>query len=130
MFIAINRIVTPADQAQGLIDRFSASNGLAGQPGVLGFELLRRTWLGQAHGESAEPEQDLEEFLVTTRWESEADFQAWLQSDAFKRAHAQKPAAEGRSDDSPSASPKVSRSQASGYEVVLQKNPQAQGVEA
>lgn len=41
--------------------------------GFLGFELLRRE--GQ------------NEYLVSSRWESRDAFQAWLRSDAFKKAH-------------------------------------------
>ena len=45
-------------------------------PGFLGFELLR-----PVEGESR--------YFVYTRWESEEDFRAWVESPAFTRGHAQ-----------------------------------------
>lgn len=86
MFIAVNRIVVEAGKGEGLIQRFAASEGLKGQPGVLGFELLRRTWQGR-NAETGEQADTNEEFLVMTRWESQRHFQDWTQSDAFKKAH-------------------------------------------
>ena len=41
-------------------------------PGFAGFELLRR-------GDG--------EYIVLTRWEDKASFQAWAGSDSFKRSH-------------------------------------------
>ena len=42
--------------------------------GFAGFELLRRDKEG--------------EYVVLSRWESEEAFQAWVQSDLFKKSHA------------------------------------------
>lgn len=86
MFIAVNRIVVEEGKGEGLIQRFAASEGLKGQPGVLGFELLRRTWQGRKTEASGQADSN-EEFLVMTRWETQQHFQDWTQSDAFKKAH-------------------------------------------
>lgn len=61
--------------------------------GFAGFELLRRDRDG--------------EYVVLTRWESEAAFQAWMKSDLFKQAHRH---AEGN--------PTATRNEVRTYEVV------------
>lgn len=48
---------------------------VAKAPGFLSFELLRRERDG------------LGEYVVSSRWESEDAFNAWLESDNFKRSH-------------------------------------------
>lgn len=83
MFIAINRINVPKGKGGSLEQRFGASEGLKGQAGVLGFELLRRTW---QRGTEAGAEET-EEYMAVTRWETEEHFHAWTKSDAFKKAH-------------------------------------------
>lgn len=73
--VKINAITVPADSGDELAQRFAARAGAVdGQPGFEGFDLLqpddgRRTW------------------LVITRWKDEASFQAWVDGDAFAKAH-------------------------------------------
>jgi heme-degrading monooxygenase HmoA len=66
-------------------------------PGFLGFELLRPT-----AGETR--------YFVYTRWRSEEHFQAWVQSPAFTRGHAQAAAGTG--------GPVATHSQLLSFEVV------------
>lgn len=74
--VRINAITVQEGAGEELEDRFRRRAGeVEGTPGFEGFELLRpnsgSTW------------------YVYTRWASEEDFQAWVQSPAFKRGHAE-----------------------------------------
>jgi heme-degrading monooxygenase HmoA len=76
--IRINALSVPADGGAELEARFGQRLGAVDdQPGFLGFDLLRPT---------GENEQ---RWFVVTRWESEADFQAWVESQAFRHGHAE-----------------------------------------
>lgn len=73
--VKINAIEVPEGAGPELEKRFAARLGAVdGQPGFLGFELLRPTG-----GETR--------YFVYTRWESEEAFQAWMGGSA-KEAHA------------------------------------------
>jgi heme-degrading monooxygenase HmoA len=73
--VKINAITVPEGKGEALEERFRNRRGeVERMPGFLSFELLRPT-----NGETR--------YFVYTRWESEAAFQAWVQSDAFKRGH-------------------------------------------
>jgi Uncharacterized enzyme involved in biosynthesis of extracellular polysaccharides len=75
--VKINAISVPAARADELVARFAARAGeVSGMPGFEMFELLR-------------PSDDKETFLVYTRWRSEADFQAWMNSASFQHGHKQ-----------------------------------------
>lgn len=74
--IKINAITVPADSGDELATRFAARAGAVdGQPGFLGFELLK-------------PTDDRLQWLVVTRWADEQSFQAWVSSPAFAHGHA------------------------------------------
>ncbi len=74
--VRINAITVPKDSADELERRFAARAGeVSKSPGFEAFELLR-------------PTDEREEFLVYTRWRSEADFDAWVSSAAFGKGHA------------------------------------------
>jgi heme oxygenase (mycobilin-producing) len=74
--VKINAITVPAERADQLVERFANRAGTVSQsPGFEAFELLR-------------PSDDRDVFLVYTRWRSEADFQAWLNSQSFQQGHA------------------------------------------
>ncbi|WP_433871067.1 antibiotic biosynthesis monooxygenase family protein [Saccharopolyspora sp. CA-218241] len=85
--VKINAIEVPEGAGPELEKRFAARLGAVdGQPGFLGFELLR-------------PTKGEDRYFVYTKWESEEDFQAWLGGSA-KEAHAgerQQPVASGSS---------------------------------
>ncbi len=90
--VKINAIEVPEGMGPKLEERFAARVGeVEKMPGFLAFELLRPT-----EGESR--------YFVYTRWESDAAFRAWVESEAFGRGHAesgpaqgQKPVAQGAS---------------------------------
>ena len=75
--IKINAI-TPAEGKHGELEaRFAARAGqVEAMEGFEGFELLR-----PVSGETR--------YFVMTRWRSEEDFHNWVQSDTFRRGHAQ-----------------------------------------
>jgi heme-degrading monooxygenase HmoA len=73
--VKINAITVPAGRRDELIARFAARAGaVSGSPGFEAFELLA-------------PTDDRDVFLVYTRWRSEEDFLAWMQSPAFGHGH-------------------------------------------
>jgi len=75
--VRINAIHVPAERADELVERFAKRAGeVSKMPGFEAFELLR-------------PTDDRDTFLVYTRWTTQADFDAWLSSQAFQHGHAQ-----------------------------------------
>lgn len=73
--VRINAITVPAERAEEFEARFAARAGeVAKSPGFEAFELLR-------------PSDDRGVYLVYTRWESQAAFDAWVESAAFQRGH-------------------------------------------
>ena len=73
--VKINAITVEPERAEELLARFAARAGeVGGMDGFEAFELLR-------------PNDDRNQFLVYTRWRSEADFQAWVKSPAFGHGH-------------------------------------------
>lgn len=52
---------------------FLSSSGMVDVPGCVGFEF----WRGQ----------NSSEYMVVTRWQDQASFDLWRQSDAFRHAH-------------------------------------------
>ena len=75
--VKINAVEVPEGQGEELEKRFAARAGAVdAEPGFLGFELLR-------------PLKGETRYFVYTRWETEEDFRAWVESSAFTRGHAQ-----------------------------------------
>jgi heme-degrading monooxygenase HmoA len=73
--VKINAITVAPERADELVERFAKRAGEVGaMVGFEAFELLR-------------PNDDRDQFLVYTRWRSEEDFQAWVQSPAFAHGH-------------------------------------------
>jgi heme-degrading monooxygenase HmoA len=99
--VKINAIEVPEGAGPELERRFGARLGaVEGQPGFLGFELLRPT-----SGETR--------YFVYTKWESEDHFQAWSQGSA-REAHAGE-----------RSRPVASGSSLLEFEVVQHSDPQA-----
>ena len=74
MIVVMNVVSAAEGKAAEFEEAFrTRESHLAGVDGFLGFELLRRE--GQ------------NEYLVSSRWASREAFQAWLRSDAFRKAH-------------------------------------------
>lgn len=73
--VKVNAITVSADRADELERRFGARAGeVSKAPGFEAFELLR-------------PTDGRDVFLVYTRWRSEEDFAAWVESPAFQHGH-------------------------------------------
>jgi heme oxygenase (mycobilin-producing) len=76
-FVAINVLTVPEQMRDTLEQRFAARAGEVEQmDGFEHFELLR-------------PVEGQDRYLVYTRWASREHFQAWLDSAAFGKGHAQ-----------------------------------------
>ena len=75
-YVAINVLTVPDGAGATLEERFAARQGAVDTaPGFEHFELLR-------------PLEGTSDYLVYTRWRSEADFRAWRESQAFGQGHA------------------------------------------
>jgi heme-degrading monooxygenase HmoA len=75
MIVVLNRLTVPETEADALVASFAGAAGrMAEVPGCLGFELWQRQGAG--------------EFQVVTRWRDRRAFEAWRESEAFRRAHA------------------------------------------
>ena len=75
--VKINAITVPRDRFDEFERRFASRAGrVSSAPGFEAFELLR-------------PNDVREVCLVLTRWRSEGDFQAWVESPDFVAGHAQ-----------------------------------------
>ena len=75
-YVAINVLTVPAGAGSTLEERFAARQGAVDSaPGFEHLELLR-------------PLEGTEDYLVYTRWRSEADFHAWRESQSFGQGHA------------------------------------------
>jgi heme-degrading monooxygenase HmoA len=102
--VKINAIEVPEGRGEALEERFRARLGeVERMPGFLGFELLR-----PVEGESR--------YFVYTRWASEEDFRAWVESDAFRRGHAER-------EGEPKRPPVGTGSSLLEFEVVLSAGP-------
>jgi heme-degrading monooxygenase HmoA len=73
--VRINAITVPKERADDLETRFAARAGeVSKSPGFEAFELMR-------------PTDDRDVYLVYTRWRSQEDFDAWVNSAAFQHGH-------------------------------------------
>jgi len=85
--IKINVITVPRESGDELAHRFAARAGAVDNAeGFEGFELLK-------------PTDDRDQWLVLTRWQDEASFQAWVNSESF--AHGHRSAAERQGGEPP-----------------------------
>lgn len=98
-YVAINVLTVPSDAGTTLEERFAKRQGAVdGAPGFEHFELLR-------------PVEGTSDYLVYTRWASEADFRAWRESQSFGQGHA------GASDRPAGTGPAATGSTVWGFEV-------------
>ena len=75
MFVAANRFDVVDGKGEELVERFAeSSEDIAEQPGFVRFDFLT-------------PPEDGDTYIAQTYWESEADFEAWTESDQFENAH-------------------------------------------
>lgn len=76
-FVAINTLTVPPEMRDTLEQRFAARAGEVDQmEGFQAFELLR-------------PVEGQDRYLVYTRWDDRASFEAWTKSQQFDKGHAQ-----------------------------------------
>jgi heme oxygenase (mycobilin-producing) len=76
MIAVCNRIPVNPEHAAAFEERFADRASLVdGMPGFISFQLLR-------------PRAEDDPYIVMTFWESEQDYIAWTESDAFKEGHA------------------------------------------
>lgn len=77
MIVVNNRIPVNPAHAEAFERVFSQRAGLVdGMDGFIAFRLLR-------------PQKPEDPYVVMTFWESMAQYQAWIDSEAFKQGHAQ-----------------------------------------
>lgn len=74
-WVLVNRIaVDSPDEANRIVERFRHRAGKVDlQPGFLGIEVWR--------------EERGTEVMVSTRWNNQADYRAWVDGPAFQEAH-------------------------------------------
>ncbi len=78
MFVVANRIFVAPEYAEAFEARFRERAGeVEKQPGFVRLQILR-------------PVSDETPYVVLTTWESREAFQAWVESEDFRRAHAGK----------------------------------------
>ncbi len=76
MFVVCNRIAIHPNHVEAFEERFRTRAGLVDtMPGFVAFQLLR-------------PLKSSDSYMVMVTWESKADYQAWMKSQAFKDGHA------------------------------------------
>lgn len=88
MFISINHIPVAKGREQDFEEMFrKRDHSVEHQPGFFSLDILKpgqRMLMGSA---SPPTEDDNNEYQVLSRWQDEASFRLWVQSDAFKKAH-------------------------------------------
>ena len=107
MFVVMNRIpVNPAYQEQ-FEERFRTRAGEVDKmPGFVRNQVLR-------------PDSAEEPYIVLTAWESKADFEAWVNSEAFRKGHA-------RSGTLPKEA-FLGQARLETYEIILDTNSESAG---
>ncbi|QDI92764.1 antibiotic biosynthesis monooxygenase [Salicibibacter halophilus] len=82
MYVVMNELKVDPDQKDGLKERFEKSKDrMKDVPGCLEFLFL-------------ESEEETDTLVVYTKWETKGDYENWLESDAFKKAHGGKSSSE------------------------------------
>jgi heme-degrading monooxygenase HmoA len=76
MFVSANRIFVDAQHTEAFETTFRNRAGLVDtMPGFISNQLLR-------------PVNDDDPYIVLTCWQTRANFEAWVHSDAFRKGHA------------------------------------------
>lgn len=108
-YVAINVLTVPEGAGEVLEQRFAARQGAVDSaPGFEHFELLR-------------PVEGTSDYLVYTRWSSEADFVAWREGQSFAQGHA------GAGGRPAGARPAATGSTVWAFEVAQQSSGSADG---
>ncbi len=80
MYVGTNRIRVEKGTGPELEKRFSQQGGIEHEDGFVSFQMWR-----------LDADEDHDEYLIVTQWESKDAQNAWIQSEAFKRAHSGPP---------------------------------------
>lgn len=76
MFVAANRFTVTEGHGEELVERFAeSSEDITEQAGFVRFDFLV-------------PPEEGNTYIAQTYWESQADFEAWTDSEQFREAHA------------------------------------------
>ncbi|MBU8908933.1 antibiotic biosynthesis monooxygenase family protein [Desertibacillus haloalkaliphilus] len=98
MYVVMNELYVPKEAKDEMIKRFGKSaDNMTNVPGCLEFLFLNH-------------EEEDGKQIVFTKWESKEAYEAWVESDAFKKAHKER-------RESKEKSP-ASGNQLNAYEVV------------
>ncbi|GLF93910.1 antibiotic biosynthesis monooxygenase family protein [Streptomyces yaizuensis] len=107
--VKINVLTVPAEQREVLEKRFASRAGMVeSADGFEWFELLR-------------PVEGTDQYLVYTRWRSEADFEKWMAT-SMRGAHAPQGGGEGGGEQ---PKPAATGSALWSFEVVQSASPKA-----
>ncbi len=91
-FVASNMLTVPEGEGAKLEERFRGRAGAVDRAtGFVDFELLR-------------PISGTNRYMVLTHWRSREDFEAWTESQSFRRGHASATGREADSDSSATGS--------------------------
>ncbi|TSB46603.1 antibiotic biosynthesis monooxygenase family protein [Alkalicoccobacillus porphyridii] len=78
MYVVMNELHVPSERKAMLTERFAKSaDNMSNVPGCLEFLFLNN-------------EKDDGKQVVFTKWETKQDYENWLESDAFQKAHQSK----------------------------------------
>jgi len=103
-YVVINVLTVPEGRGETLEQRFAGRAGMVEKAaGFEHFELLR-------------PVDGTDAYLVYTRWHSKTDYEAWMTSQSFERAHGQAQPPAGASGGAPQ--PAATGSQIWSFEAV------------
>ncbi len=80
MYVSTNRLQVSKGHGTVLEERFRPRGGVEQRARYVDFELWKIS-----------KDNDIEEYLVVTRWESEEAHDAWTQSESFRQAHSGPP---------------------------------------
>jgi len=82
VYVVANRFTVTEGQGEAFVERFEQSmSGVEDEPGFVRFDLLV-------------PADDRNVYVAQNYWETREDFEAWMDSESFQRAHADQPPAE------------------------------------
>jgi len=113
-YIAMNVLTVPDGGGDVLESRFAARKGSVDKAaGFRSFELLR-------------PLSGTQDYLVVTRWDTQADFEVWTQSQSFAHSHA---GASSAGDAAQRPTPAATDSSIWAFEVVTESWPEQTGPE-
>ena len=77
MYVGTNRIRVQKGKGHKLEERFAQQGGVENHPGFIRFQMWK------LDGD----DDDSEEYLIVTHWESREAQRAWVQSEGFRQAH-------------------------------------------